>query len=115
MRVLLVSAWFPVPPANGSRLRVHHLLRVLVPHHEVTFVGFADQADVDPKALRGVCRAVHVLPRPEFAPSAWRSRLAWLDRRPRSLAVTFSPAMAATIAAAARGGGVGVASRLASD
>lgn len=113
MRILLVAAWFPAPPSNGSRLRVHHLLHALTPRHEVTFLGFADQADVDPAALRGTCRAVQVLPRPQLAPSAWRSRLAWLDRRPRSLALTFSPAMAAAVAAAARDCDVVVASQLA--
>jgi glycosyltransferase involved in cell wall biosynthesis len=56
---------------------------------------------------------VHVLPRPQFLPAAWRSRLAWLDRRPRSLAATFSPAMADTIAAAVHDCDVVVASQLA--
>jgi glycosyltransferase involved in cell wall biosynthesis len=112
MRILLIAAWFPAPPSNGSRLRVHQLLRALTPRHEVTFLGFADQPDVDPAALRGVCRAAQVLPRPAFRPATWRSRLAWLDRRPRSLALTFSPAMATAIATAARDCDVVVASQL---
>src|SRR5262245_5710721 len=112
MRVLLLSAWFPSPPSNGSRLRVHHLLRSLAPHHEVAFLGFADQADVDPAALRDVCRSVQVLPLPRFDPDSWRSRLAWLGARPRSLAATHSPEMAAAIARAAPTCDVVVASQL---
>jgi glycosyltransferase involved in cell wall biosynthesis len=113
MRILLLSAWFPCPPSNGSRLRVHHLLGALTPRHEVTFLGFADQPDVDPTALRGVCRSVQVLPRPPFDPSAWRSRAAWLSAQPRSLVATFSPAMAAAVGEAAAASDVVVASQIA--
>src|SRR5262245_35779072 len=99
MRVLFVSAWFPHPPSNGSRQRVHHLLRALAARHEVTLLSFADEAGVDPAApeLRALCREVRVLPRTPFEPRAWRSRLAFLAPRPRSVVATFSPAMAAAI------------------
>lgn len=113
MRILLLSAWFPSPPSNGSRLRVHQLLRALTPQHDVAFLGFADQPDVDPAALHGVCRSVQVLPPPQFDPSAWRSRAAWLNARPRSLVATFSPAMAAAIAQTAATCDVVVASQIA--
>ena len=115
MRILLLSAWFPHPPSNGSRLRVHQLLQALAPQHSVSFVGFADQPDVDPDApaLRSLCDSVQVLPRPSFEPRAWRSRLAWFDRRPRSLVATFSPAMAAAITRAVAGCDAVVASQLA--
>jgi glycosyltransferase involved in cell wall biosynthesis len=112
MRVLLLSAWFPSPPSNGSRLRVHHLLRALAPRHEVAFLGFADEPDVDPNALRGLCSSVEVLPLPPFDPAAWRSRLAWFSARPRWLTATFSPAMAAAIARTAPTCDVVVASQL---
>jgi glycosyltransferase involved in cell wall biosynthesis len=112
MRVLLLSSWFPSPPSNGSRLRVHHLLHALAPRHEVAFLGFADQPDVDPQALHGLCSSVEVLPLPHFDPSAWRSRLAWLSPRPRSLAATSSAPMAAAIARTAPACDVVVASQL---
>lgn len=99
MRILFLSAWFPHPPSNGSRLRVSHLLRALAPHHDVALLSFADQPDADPRApaLRSLCRSVQVVPRPSFDPSAWRSRAAWLSPRPRSLVATFSPAMATAV------------------
>jgi len=111
MRILLLSAWFPHPPSNGSRLRVSHLLRALGPHHEVALLSFADQADVDPAAaaLRSLCRSVQVMPQPRFDPTAWRSRLAWLSPRPRSLVATFSPAMASAVAHTAAASDVVVA------
>src|SRR4029453_7330 len=112
MRVLLLSSWFPSPPSNGSRLRVHHLLHALAPRHEVAFLGFADQPDVDPQALHGLCSSVEVLPLPHFDPSAWRSRLAWLSPRPRSLAATSSAPMAAALARPAPACDVVVASQL---
>lgn len=115
MRVLFLSAWFPHPPSNGSRLRVHHLLNALAPHHEVVLLALADQADVDPAApaLRRLCHAVQVLPRIPFDPAAAQSWLAWLSPRPRSLGATFSAAMADAVARAAATCDVVVASQLA--
>jgi glycosyltransferase involved in cell wall biosynthesis len=103
MRILFVSPWFPYPPSSGVRLRNFHLLRALAPAHEVALLSFADQSDVDPAAppLRALCPRIDVFPLPAFDPAAWRSRLAWLSPRPRSLVVTFSPAMAAAVERAA--------------
>jgi glycosyltransferase involved in cell wall biosynthesis len=106
MRILFLTAWFPDPPSNGSRLRVAQLLGALAPAHEVALLSFADQADVDPAApaVRALCRSVQVIPRIPFDPRAWHSRLAWLSPRPRSLVATFSPAMAAAVTRAVAGG-----------
>lgn len=35
MRILFLSAWYPYPPDNGSKIRVYHLLRALAARHEV--------------------------------------------------------------------------------
>jgi glycosyltransferase involved in cell wall biosynthesis len=106
MHVLFVSPWFPHPPSNGARLRVHHLLRALALHHRVTLLSFADEPEVDAAApeLASLCHAVRVVAQPTFDPHRWRSRLAWLGRRPRSLAITHSPAMAAAITDVVRAG-----------
>lgn len=116
MRVLFLSAWFPHPPSNGSRLRVHHLLGALAPYHEVALLAVADQADVDPTApaLHRLCHTVQVFPRIAFDPTATQSRLAWLSPRPRSLVATFSAAMADAVARTASTCDVIVASQLAS-
>jgi glycosyltransferase involved in cell wall biosynthesis len=115
MRIVFLSAWFPHPPSNGSRLRVQQLLRALAPHHTIGLIAFADQPDVDPQApaLRNLCDSVQVLARPPFDTRAWRSRLAWLDPRPRSVVATFSPAMAAAISHAVPQCDAVVASQLA--
>jgi len=41
MNVLFLSTWFPHPPDNGSKIRVHHLLRALGDRHDVTLLSFA--------------------------------------------------------------------------
>lgn len=114
MRVLFVSAWCPCPPSNGSRQRVHHLLRALADAYEVHLISFADASGpADLAAARALCREVEVIPAPVFDRRTWRARLALLDPRPRSLAATFSPAMAGAIARAAPRCDVAVASQLA--
>ncbi len=46
MNLLFLSAWFPYPPDNGSKLRVYHLLRALGARHQVTLMSLAfDTAD----------------------------------------------------------------------
>jgi len=113
MRVLFLSAWFPHPPSNGSRLRVNALLRALARQHEVQLLAFADQADVDPTApaMRELCTSLQVFPRIPFDPSS--GRLAWLSLQPRSLATMFSAPMAHAVAHCARTCDVVVASQLA--
>jgi glycosyltransferase involved in cell wall biosynthesis len=115
MRILFLSAWFPHPPSNGSRLRVNALLRALASRHEVALLSFADEPGVDPAApqLAALCRSVEVLPRPSFDPAARFNPLAFLDPRPRSLVATYSPAMAGAVRRAALSADVVVASQLA--
>ncbi|HFE67392.1 MAG TPA: hypothetical protein ENJ93_09020, partial [Chloroflexi bacterium] len=48
MRVLFLSAWFPFPPNNGSRIRIYNLLRGLAEQHEIHLISFADQPDANP-------------------------------------------------------------------
>jgi len=114
MRVLFVSAWFPHPPLNGARRRVHQELHTLASQHEVALLSFADRADVDvtAPALRSLCHTVQVLPRPSFDPTSWRSRLAWLAPQPRSLTATFSAPMAEAVRRAVRGCDVAIASQI---
>lgn len=41
VHILFLSAWFPSPPDNGSKLRVLHLLRALAQTHDVSLASFA--------------------------------------------------------------------------
>ena len=39
MKVLFLSAWYPYPPNNGSKLRIFNLLRGMAQHHEVSLLS----------------------------------------------------------------------------
>lgn len=95
MKILFLSRWFPYPINNGSKLRVHSLLRGLAKHHEVTLLGFADQPNVSPDApeLQSVCSEVHVVPWREFDPNSRNARLGFLSLKPRFLTDTHSVEM----------------------
>lgn len=47
MRILVLSAWFPYPLDNGSKLRAYYLLRALAYRHQVSLVAFAHTAGTD--------------------------------------------------------------------
>lgn len=95
MNILFLSSWFPFPPDNGSKLRVHNLLRGLASQHEVTLLSFADQEDVrmDMPEARAVCREVAAVPWKAFSPNSQRARRALFSVTPRSIADTFSNEM----------------------
>ncbi|MEW6285734.1 MAG: glycosyltransferase family 4 protein [Chloroflexota bacterium] len=104
MNILFLSRWFPYPPNNGSKIRIHNILEGLSQHHRLTLLSFADQAGVSPDApeVRAVCSKVRVVPWREFDPTSLRARLGFLSLQPRSVVDTFSPEMAAAITQALR-------------
>jgi glycosyltransferase involved in cell wall biosynthesis len=98
--ILFLSRWFPYPPANGSKLRVFNLLRILATEYEVTLVSFAEpheSVDVDAPALRGVCRETHFVRRTPFDANRLRARLAFFSPRPRSVVDTWSEEFAGQV------------------
>ncbi len=99
MRILFLSRWFPFPANNGSKLRIHNLLRGLSQHHDVTLLSFSDQPEVSREAVKSqsVCSDVHVIPWHEFDPHSLRARLGFLSLKPRSVIDTFSREMAEKI------------------
>lgn len=60
MNILFLSAWYPYPPDNGSKLRVYYLLRSLAAHHEVDLLSFAfaTAQPEDAQQYAGICRRV---------------------------------------------------------
>lgn len=42
-QILFLSAWFPFPADNGSKLRIQNLLRGLAQQHDVTLITFYRQ------------------------------------------------------------------------
>lgn len=96
MRILFLSSWFPCPPTNGSKLRIHNLLRSLAEAgHEVTLLSFSEEPEVDRHCAetRNVCRAIEVVPRRPFNPRSGRAWLGFLSSTPRSIVDTYSGEM----------------------
>ncbi len=97
--ILFLSQWLPFPITNGSKLRIHNLLRSLSERHAVTLLSFADQAaplpDDSSDSLRGALyHELQVVPWQPYDPSSQRARLGFLSKTPRSFYDTYSPAMA---------------------
>jgi glycosyltransferase involved in cell wall biosynthesis len=105
VQILLLSAWFPYPPTNGSKLRVYNLLRALAPAHTVTLISFAERDEGPPlsAALASLCRKVITVPAEPFRPSSARARLGFFSPVPRSLVDTYSAEMARRISEALAG------------
>ncbi len=68
MRILFLSTWLPYPLDNGSKIRVHYLLRALSSRHPVTLVSFAFGSSIasDYQRLPPGCDAVHVIEKNPF-------------------------------------------------
>lgn len=95
MRILFLSAWFPYPPDNGSKLRILSLLKGLSEYHDITLLSFSDTDDVHPylPSLEEYCRCLKVARWKSFNPKSLRARLGFLNQVPRSIVDTFSPPM----------------------
>lgn len=95
MRILFLSAWYPYPANNGSKLRVYNLLRGLTARHEVTLLSFADEAvpSEPPPELRAICRDVQTVPWHSYNPTSGKSLLALLNPTPRAIVDTYSVEM----------------------
>ena len=98
MRILFLSAWYPYPPNNGSKLRIHNLLRGLAQHHEVELISLVDpRSDRPSSELARSCSGVSVVPRRAYQPTSARALVGLLSPTPRSLVDTYVPAMAERI------------------
>lgn len=99
MKILFLSRWFPYPITNGSRLRIHNLLKALNQYHEVTLLSFADEPGTDQQSAeaRNLCSKVHLVAWREFNPQSWKARTGFFSPRPRSIIDTFSVEMAREI------------------
>lgn len=98
MKILYLSRWLPYPPNNGSKLRQYNLLKRLARHgHEIELVTFYDEDENFADAARHLaefCRTVEGVMYHPFAPTTRQARLAFFDRRPRSVVATYRPEMA---------------------
>lgn len=98
MKILFLSAWFPYPPDNGSKIRVYNLLRALGERHQVTLLTFAAAGEGNEVgALRPYCQVGGVVPAVPFRPTRARALLGFLSPTPRSVLDTYSREMAGLV------------------
>lgn len=99
MKILFLSRWYPVPPDNGSKIRILNLLRSLCERHKVTLISFIDPKE---KVSTGSFPSpgpveIQVCRYREFRPHSNRALLGLLSSRPRWLVDTYSPEMESLI------------------
>ena len=98
MKILFLSAWFPCPADNGSKLRINNLLRGLSSEHEVSLISFADDPQsADVGGLQDICRTIRVIPTRVYNPQSKQALLGFFARKPRVLADRFVPEMAMAV------------------
>jgi len=95
MRVLFLSAWFPFPPDNGSRIRVYNLMKALSCEHEVFLISLMQQDSQRENAekLRDICEVVSLYESHCFSPKGIKSVLGFFSSRPRSVVCTYDHAV----------------------
>jgi len=104
MRVLFVSAWFPYPPDNGSRIRAYNLIRSLSSRHQVYLVSLLQEDSLRENAehLSGICEVVSLHESRWFRAGSLRSFLGLFSGKPRSYVDTFVPSVRNAIQKAIR-------------
>lgn len=86
MRLLFLSNWYPYPPDNGSKIRIHNLLRGLSENHEVTLVSFCDQNSPDLSSSRdGSLKAIMTIPTKDYNATSFAAVIGFFNRKPRVL------------------------------
>ncbi len=109
MRILFLSRWLPYPADNGSKIRIHSILKGLAERHAVTLFSFGSPAEDWDRAkdrLRQICQEVQIVPWTPFRPRSFRSLLGLATPTPRSLLNTYSKQMAGLIRDRIAAGGV---------
>jgi glycosyltransferase involved in cell wall biosynthesis len=101
MRILFISAWFPFPPDNGSRIRAYNLMKALAARHEVYLVSMLQQ-DSDPAKADdcAFCRTVSTHPVKSFEPLGLKAILGLVSSKPRSFVDIYDPAVKRAVEAA---------------
>jgi glycosyltransferase involved in cell wall biosynthesis len=98
MNILFLSAWFPYPPNNGSKLRIYNLLRGLAREHQVTLITLSENEHTEiPSTLNDLCQNVHIVPAKPYNPKSIRSLIGFFSPEPRVLVDCHVPAMAERI------------------
>jgi glycosyltransferase involved in cell wall biosynthesis len=107
MKLLFLSAWYPYPQDNGSRIRIYNLIRQLSRKHDITLISFSRDGEVSEdrlEAMREHCSTVQVVPLAPFKSGSLRSILGLFSARPRSFVDRYSPQMQQLVEQAANTG-----------
>lgn len=90
MRILFLSAWFPYPPNNGSKLRIYNLLGGLAQYHEITLISLSDEPQGEPAPeLKKLCQQIHVIQSRPYNPSSIRALSGLFSPKPRVLVAQY--------------------------
>lgn len=92
MNILFLSRWFPLPPNNGSKIRIYQLIQSLSELHEVTLLSFSDLPLPSPESLQqnNLCSSIQVIPWKPYNSQSVKARLGFFSLLPRSLVDTYS-------------------------
>lgn len=111
MNVLFISAWWPYPADNGSKLRIYNLLQQLAKVYSVTLLSFFEPDELLPDRLTHLqtfCKHVEAVPSTEVNVNKLQSLQGYLSPLPRSLVYKYSPQMADRVRAHVEVGDVDV-------
>ena len=99
MRLLIVTATFPNPPTDGLRIPVYHLVRRLVPRHQVHLVAFhpphSPPSAEDTAVVEGWGAKVTLLPTRRLG--LWAQFVSNVSTLPHSLYLYRTPEAFATL------------------
>jgi polysaccharide biosynthesis protein PslH len=103
MRLLALSAWWPAPADNGSRIRIANLLHALAQQHEVHFVALSQEPVQDDQraALARVCASVCHVPQQARAPRRADVLASLWQPTPASVRAAWNPRFAECVRARA--------------
>jgi polysaccharide biosynthesis protein PslH len=95
MKILFLSRWFPFPVDNGSKIRIHNLLRGLSQVHDVTLLSFYNPEDISAAEAKQYpyCSNVRVVAWKPFDHKSKKARIGLFSATPRSLLDTYSSEM----------------------
>jgi glycosyltransferase involved in cell wall biosynthesis len=99
MKILFLSRWFPFPADNGSKIRIHNLLKGLSEYHEVTLLAFYDpeESSLEDVEQYSFCKQLKAVPWEPFDAKSQKAIFGLFSLSPRSLLDTHSPQMESLI------------------
>jgi len=96
MKILFLSGWYPYPPINGAKIRIHNLIRQLAIQHEVSLLSFVktisiSEAQASIPLLKKHCNTVEIISPKPYDPRSQSAFRGYFSALPRSLYQTYDP------------------------